>query len=125
MSNKTIRANTTGTSQRGADVTGTALSGGKFGFDVFSYGTEHFMAVLALVKGTMPSVNWDAISKTTNEDGSISYLFEYKDNRQFIVDVLNPFEDYSISVTAIFGIVAEDGISAIALESGDELLLEG
>lgn len=34
MANKGIRANTTGTSQKGADVTGTPITGEKFALDV-------------------------------------------------------------------------------------------
>lgn len=95
--------------------------------DVMSHGGtgEVMSAILALIQGTMPEVNWDQIDKTAVSSSSYEYLFSYKGNQMFKITVANPFGDYSITVAVISGIITEDGLSAIALESGDELLLEG
>lgn len=88
-------------------------------------GVEAMSAILALIQGTMPEINWNQIDKTVVSDTSYTYLFSYNDNKQFLVSVSNPLGDFSISVTEYSNLITENGHSAIALENGDELLLEG
>lgn len=60
---------------------------------------DYFNAIALLIGGSMPEINWNKISKTTNNDGSLTYLFEYFENQQFTVNVTNPYGDYVITVS--------------------------
>lgn len=113
------------TVERHKDTTGTDV-GAKRGLDTVSLGgaTEYMPAILALIQGTMPEINWNQIQKTTNSLTSFSYLFSYNDNQQFLVTITDAFSDFNVSITSYSNLISEDGF-AIGLEGGGELFLEG
>ena len=119
VANETLAGNNLG------EVTGSPVGSTKFGIDVAVASGDHFQAVMALIAGTLPEINWNSISKTYTSATVITYAFEYYGNQQFEVVVTNPFGAWTITITEYVNLITEDGLSAIGLEDGSELLLEG
>lgn len=82
-------------------------------------------SLVPLLMGTMPEVNWNEIDGTEVSSTSFTFLFSYNGNKQFLVTVTNPMSNFSVAVTTYQNLITEDGLSAIGLEDGSELLLEG
>ena len=97
----------------------SALGGGPGGSS-----DNHFQAVLALIYGTLPQINWNGITRST-VGTDFEYIFSYNGNNQFKVIVTDPVGDYTITIEEFVNKLLLEDDFLFQLEDDSNILLEG
>lgn len=115
-------------------VTGTDVIAGtktKRGIDTYGAGSNlaSTHALLGIILGTLPSPNYNQISRTVNDDGSETFIFSYNNTSLYQVDITDPQGNYMIKVNDLSlagSIVLMDGTGSMLTIVGDDYIkLEG
>lgn len=116
------------TDQDQTPVTGTTVQTTKRAMDSYVWASNlaSTHALLNIILGRLPFSDFDQIKKTTNTNGSETFVFSYQGTSLFQVDITDPQEDYMIKINnlAVSGsIILMDGTGSMTDIAGNDYVL--